>query len=245
MAARSVSRAALAPAHAPLPKGDFTVLTYNVLLPNSQDGWWVRKAYRPDVPEEHRVWSHRQELLKEQILRAEADVVCVQEASPKSFKEDFAFMEEAGYACVLHDKTRFACATFYAKERLVLVKKVLGRERVIITEFQTDEGRTFCVVNVHLTAGNGNGGRRLRQVAEALDLLKKQTKGREVPETVVCGDFNSAGDTAVRQLLLHGDVKGGFTEPGGEVVTNKGKKQSVGRFRDVFEEVAVPTLLVP
>lgn len=41
------------PAPSPLPdlgSGGFSISTFNVLLPNSIDGWWIYKYYQPHVP---------------------------------------------------------------------------------------------------------------------------------------------------------------------------------------------------
>ena len=51
-------------AQEPLPDvgegGDgVSVISYNILLPNSIGGWWIYKNYRPSVPESAREWAHR------------------------------------------------------------------------------------------------------------------------------------------------------------------------------------------
>lgn len=56
-----------------------------------------RQSYQSHVPEEHRTWPYRQALMREYILKMEADIVCVQEASAETFDADFGFMKDAGY----------------------------------------------------------------------------------------------------------------------------------------------------
>ncbi|CAM9545295.1 unnamed protein product, partial [Ectocarpus sp. 8 AP-2014] len=73
-----------------------TVVSFNVLLPNGNDGWWMYKVYQPHVPEEHRVWPFRKALMREYLLSKDADIVCVQEASAETFETDFDFMKDAG-----------------------------------------------------------------------------------------------------------------------------------------------------
>ena len=91
-------RAALSASSSP---SSISVLSYNVLLPNSADGWWCYKMYSPrlrvPVTEEETSWPHRRGLLRTAIAEADADVVCVQETNAVSFQEDFAFMAELGY----------------------------------------------------------------------------------------------------------------------------------------------------
>ena len=56
-----------------------SVLSYNVLLPNSEDGWWTYKMYSPPLPKELQYqssWEYRQDLLKKRIQLIDADVVC-------------------------------------------------------------------------------------------------------------------------------------------------------------------------
>ncbi|CBN76958.1 conserved unknown protein [Ectocarpus siliculosus] len=90
---------AILPAKTPLPLLDdgLTVVSFNVLLPNGNDGWWMYKSYQPHVPEEHRVWPFRKALMREYLLSKDADIVCVQEASAETFETDFDFMKDAGY----------------------------------------------------------------------------------------------------------------------------------------------------
>ena len=98
----------------------FSLLSWNCLLPNGEDNWWCEKMYQAHVPEEARRWPHRKELIRERILLADADIVCIQEAAGDTFESDFDFMHDQGYASVLHRKFRFRCATFYRPELFTL-----------------------------------------------------------------------------------------------------------------------------
>lgn len=66
-------------------------MSYNVLLPNSQDGWWIYKYYR-DSRGSHTDWTERQALLRQQILDVGPEVLCLQEVCELSFQEDFGFL---------------------------------------------------------------------------------------------------------------------------------------------------------
>jgi hypothetical protein len=105
-----------------LGSAGFTLSTYNVLLPNSNDGWWIYKYYQKHVPMDQRAWSHRCKLTKSNILGSGggADIVCVQETSADSFDADFEFMKDAGYDHVLHTKFRFRTATFFRRTKFEL-----------------------------------------------------------------------------------------------------------------------------
>jgi len=97
-----------------------TILTWNVLLPNSVDGWWLYKYYGPGVPDAATAWEARQALMKERLLAADPDVICLQETSDKSFASDFAFLRDAGYDCAIMSKGRMRPATFWKRKRLEL-----------------------------------------------------------------------------------------------------------------------------
>ena len=98
----------------------FSLLSWNCLLPNGEDNWWCEKMYQAHVPEEARTWPHRKQLIRDRLLLADADIVCIQEAAGDTFESDFDFMHEHGYASVLHRKFRFRCATFYRPEQFTL-----------------------------------------------------------------------------------------------------------------------------
>ena len=98
----------------------FSLLSWNCLLPNGEDNWWCEKMYQAHVPEEARTWPHRKQLIRDRLLLADADIVCIQEAAGDTFESDFDFMHEHGYASVIHRKFRFRCATFYRPELFTL-----------------------------------------------------------------------------------------------------------------------------
>lgn len=255
----------------------FSIASWNVLLPNSIDGWWIYKYYRKHTPDEHREWPHRRDLMRKIILDAGADIVCVQEAAAESFDDDFKFMCDAGYTYVLHGKSRFRTATFWKPARFALVSRH-DKDRTIVTAFKPahmtpkedsaqpsgldgcgytvqDAARTFWVVNCHLTGGP-NPDKRLRQAHDALEQIRKEITKAEAASSkepakkgappaparlpskiIVCGDFNSNGSTAVKQLLCMGEVPAGYAEEAYQsiVLSSKAKKQPFGPFSDAME----------
>ena len=44
---------------------ELSVVSYNILLPNNTEGWWIPKCYPPDTPLEHRQWRHRKKKIIE------------------------------------------------------------------------------------------------------------------------------------------------------------------------------------
>ena len=123
-----------------ISRQQLSVLSYNVLLPNSEDGWWTYKMYMPPLPDELKhasSWDYRRGLLRKRIQLINADVVCLQEVSPRSFDADFKFMEDIGYDChQLFKKGRFRPATFWKSTVCELVMPAAHKDRCLITAFQ-------------------------------------------------------------------------------------------------------------
>lgn len=136
---------------------------------------------------------------KERIGLIDADVVCLQEVSPKSFEEDFSFMQELGYDGVeMFKKGRFRPATFWKTKKCQLAAPPVHKDRTLLTAFSLIDSKAevkndgddtlssddcarhwFCL-NCHLQAGK-EGGRRVRQINEgvrAAMTLSRKLKGK-------------------------------------------------------------------
>jgi mRNA deadenylase 3'-5' endonuclease subunit Ccr4 len=165
-----------------------SVLSYNILLPNSVDAWWTYKMYGPPLPKELQYqssWEYRRDLLKKRVELVNADVVCFQEVSPKSFEQDFEFMQALGYDGVeLFKKGRFRPATFWKTSHCELAMPSVHKDRCLLTAFRLNNNnnnnnnpttnnnndstqQNWYICNVHLQAGN-KGPRRVRQINEAI-----------------------------------------------------------------------------
>ena len=242
----------------------FSLLSWNILLPNSQDNWWCHKQYASNVEMKKRQWDHRHMLIKKRLLDSTADIICIQEADGDTFENDFLFMQDAGYDHVLHKKFRFRCATFFNRDKFAL-DQVAHKDRTLVTTLQCTSGqRVLHVVNCHLSGGTAPE-RRLRQVSDGLgqiqkyinacenDLAKQRKCNRPSKKLVqeaekklstyrhggivVAGDFNSDGNTAVRKLLVEGCVEHDWREPQypNLSLTSKKREQPFGRFDDAHE----------
>jgi mRNA deadenylase 3'-5' endonuclease subunit Ccr4 len=179
-----------------------SVVSYNVLLPNSEDGWWTYKMYSPPLPENLQYqssWEYRCDLLKERLKLIGADVVCLQEVSPKTFEKDFEFMNELGYDGVeLFKKGRFRPATFWKKSHCDLASPPVHKDRSLLTSFRLVDRppntpvKNWYVLNCHLQAGR-QAQRRVRQINEgvraAMTLARKlkEVNPEESLRLIVCG----------------------------------------------------------
>lgn len=197
------------------------VMSYNILLPNSQDGWWNYKMYDPRIEgvQQASQWAARKNLLKDQIEAANPDILCLQEVSPLSFHSDFAFLQELGFdECFMHNKGRFRPATFFKSNKVSLVFPQRAKDRCIVSLFkELSCGSVFCVVNNHLQAGRDTS-RRLRQIHEGVDAARKEFNKIKMTDLsdakiMVCGDFNdetksSAVGTFLETCMYRGDLSG-------------------------------------
>lgn len=175
-----------------------SILSYNVLLPNSMDGWWTYKMYNPPLPEDAQYqssWEYRRDLLKERFQLVDADVVCLQEVAPNSFEEDFAFMQDLGYDGVeMFKKGRFRPATFWKTSICELAVPAVHKDRCLITAFRMKKQQQ-----------EQDDDDDDDNTAEAADAAKKQTKN--VTTTAisnkhwfVCNCHLQAGKQAPRRV---------------------------------------------
>lgn len=250
-----------------------SILSYNVLLPNSVDGWWTYKMYAPPLPPDLQYqssWEYRQDLLKQRIKLIDADVVCLQEVSPESFLSDFAFMsDELGYDGVeMYKRGRFRPATFWKKSRCELVTPPVHKDRSLLTAFrpkvsttnssiaeeksETGNNSNWYVVNLHLQAGK-QGARRLRQINEALRGVMTMARKQKEPQPektvrlVVVGDFNGQAECAAIRYLEDGFVDETFVEDNESVTSKRKELPLASPMMDVATSVVrspPPTLVV-
>jgi exonuclease III len=249
----------VAPATLPSPPGSLSVLSYNVLLPNSVDGWWNYKMYSPALSESNRriaEWDFRRDLLKSRISLVNADVVCLQEVAPDSFEVDFAFMSELGYDGVeLFKKGRFRPATFWKTSKCSLATHAAHKDRTLLTAYRLNEGDVtpWFILNCHLQAGK-EGQRRVRQIVEGTKAIISMAKKLKVNEpsanvrAIICGDFNGGEECGAIRFLEDGFIDSEFLEDGECVTSGRKELPLSSPFSDVMkalERSPPPTLVVP
>ena len=228
----------ISPASLPKPVAgvpSLSVVSYNVLLPNSVDGWWNFKMYNPPLAHEEdwhiSSWDYRRDLLKDKLRTIDADVVCLQEIAPESFENDFGFMVDLGYDGVeLYKKGRFRPATFWKTSHCTLATPAVHKDRSLLTAFRLkdfpNDPQHWFVANCHLQAGK-NGPRRLRQMNEAIRGVLTLGKKMKEPEPeknirlIVCGDMNGGQECGAIHYLEKGFVDESFLEDNEPVSTGR------------------------
>mmetsp|Transcript_3735 Transcript_3735/g.9391 ORF Transcript_3735/g.9391 Transcript_3735/m.9391 type:complete len:485 (-) Transcript_3735:4709-6163(-) len=243
--ASSQLSAAASAVSAASPSPVISLLSWNVLLPNSVDGWWTYKMYNPPLSPEQRymaAWQYRQDLIQQRISTTQPNIVCLQEVAPDSFEDDFRFLtEDLGYDGVaLFNKGRFRPATFWKTSELELVAPPVHKDRTLLTAFRpivTKEGeekdgstattRNLYVLNCHLQAG-AQAPRRVRQIHEGMRAIMtlarklKEPNPQENLPILVCGDFNGGQECGAVHYLEQGLIDDTFVEDG-KPVTNSSK----------------------
>jgi len=216
-----------------------SLLSYNILLPNSIEGWWIPKCFVQGTPQEARTWKSRKEKLENQLLTARADIICIQEAAASSFNEDFSALFQAGYEAVLHQKNNlFRCATFFRTEKLTLIS-TRHRFRTLVHIFQWND-ELLAIINVHLSGGP-HPKIRCSQLHEALQHLKKMCNQLAIDidtlPIAMMGDFNcNPTCTPVDEFLSSGFLSTEARDPmfPSMALTKKGKRHDFAGLSNLY-----------
>jgi len=189
-----------------------SVLSHNILLPSSVDGWWTYKNYCPITNPIHQTWPARQSLLASIISTECPDIICYQESSERSYATDFPHLESTGYSTHVHAKGRFRPQTFWRGTAFSpLVPTSFSKDHTLITPLTiTATNQTVWIVNCHLLAG-GDDARRLRQLHDAVEVVRKKAVALKVSDNfiILAGDMNCRcdGESVTGRYLLNGIVE--------------------------------------
>ena len=221
---------------------DISLMSYNILLPNSAQGWWVYKYYHPNVPEEHRTWNARKKLLSAQIDRR-IDLFTFQECSLDTYATDLDFMLET-HTMLCHKRARIAMVTAWKSDRFELLADY-HLNRSLVTVLREKSGVLLCIVNCHLSAGR-HPKERFQQVTKAISQVEKLKSRFALDLILFAGDFNSSSEgTAVLRFLEDGILEPRFRESyyGDVEITSKIKEHRLGRFEEVYRHVTDSTTM--
>ena len=222
---------------------DISLLSYNILLPNSLHGWWVYKYYHPDIPIEQTTWPYRKQLLAGQ-LSVGADLLTLQECSSDTVAEDLDFLWDT-YDYLCHRKARIAMVTCWKRDRFELLAEY-HLNRCLVTVLREQTGTLIAIVNCHLSAGR-HPKERFQQIVKAIDQVRKLRNRFELNLVILSGDFNSAAEgTAVQRFLEDGVVEPRFRErsyPDVEI-TSKIKEHPLGRFEECYRHLCDTTTML-
>lgn len=129
----------------------FTVFDGNILCPK-----YVTSSQYPYVPSGALAWTHRRDLVMDELRNRNADIITLQEIDSETFHEDFRpTLAMDDYKGVFWQKSRAqtmgereakqvdGCATFWKNNKWVLDATNMGLVLVALTRF-TD---TCCLIS--------------------------------------------------------------------------------------------------
>lgn len=202
------------------PEFEMSIVSFNMLLKGFE-----HKQYYRSIPPELRSWSYRKPMLQSLLFGLDADIFCMQEVEVASFEEDFAFLEQGGYAAVAPkaDKgsERFQnltkCSIFFKSKRFELEWSENRSRTVLAALRHLPTGHLVYVVSCHLEGHPSEAAARLSQTKSALERLRLDQVRRNLKPAdcvvVFAGDFNGEEDSAVCHFLSSGCLRKDFRDP--------------------------------
>jgi endonuclease/exonuclease/phosphatase family metal-dependent hydrolase len=158
-------------------------------------------------------FGKRANLLARDLRQIQPDVLCLQEIASLEEPQLVALMEQLGYVNsyaasrlqhrngFFYGNMTFSRLPIVAADELTLkVPKAPSTPVAGAVVHVQKAGKTFTVINVHLSWGANNEWVRLRQVEEIADYAAKLTKEKKHP-LVLAGDFNSPPRSTTYQFL--------------------------------------------
>jgi endonuclease/exonuclease/phosphatase family metal-dependent hydrolase len=190
-----------------------SVISYNLLA-----ACHIQPERYPDSPAEALDSGWRNACLVEQIAALDADLVCLQEATPDCFallSSRLGFQRYQGFLDLRSCSVAEGCA-FFAKTGIARVQgrsrldfgnppEIGGASRRLAQLLNLEAGgRRFVVANTHLQwdfrdkpASCHRGVEQARQLVEVIDLAVGRTG-----DAIVCGDLNARHDSAVCHVFF-------------------------------------------
>ena len=197
-----------------------SLVTWNLLAPT-----YATQTKFPWASKQALSWSHRRQLIVQQLAAIDADVVCLQEVEVAQWDELYAQLHGLGYDGVLQETRNghpVACATLFKRDQLVCVRtESRSRAMIAVAEMAPGHGddagdaqrrQLLYVANVHLEAGPQKEQQRLLQLGSLLKRLRMQAEAdgaagasapspAAAPPLVIAGDFNCEPHSAAHAML--------------------------------------------
>ncbi|KAK9983345.1 hypothetical protein SO802_032870 [Lithocarpus litseifolius] len=195
----------------------FSVLTYNILADSLSMN---ALGYCPNWA---LAWEYRQENLLDEIIKYDADILCLQEVQCDHFENFFEpELKKLGYSVMY--KQRTGTGLEFDKEASSVVNalepkiKFKGSHRltskdnvalvVVLESLQNGSNRDafqsrICVANIHTHWSKGHEDVTLFQVVHLVNGLEKIAQSQQIP-LIICGDFNSRPGSDPHNFVVKG-----------------------------------------
>nr|XP_023918896.1 carbon catabolite repressor protein 4 homolog 1-like isoform X2 [Quercus suber]POF02336.1 carbon catabolite repressor protein 4 like 2 [Quercus suber] len=197
----------------------FSVLTYNILA----DSLSINALSY--CPKWALAWEYRQENLLEEIIKYDADILCLQEVQCDHFENFFEpELKKLGYSVIYKKKTgaglefdKEASSVVNALEPKIRFKgshRLTSKDNValvvVLESLQNGSNRDafqsrICVANTHIHWSKGHEDVTLFQVAHLVNGLEKIAQSQQIP-LIICGDFNSRPGSDPYNFVVKGSA---------------------------------------
>lgn len=214
-----------------------SMVTWNLLAPT-----YATETKFPWASKQALSWSHRRQLIVQQLTAIDADIVCLQEVEVAQWDELYAQLHGLGYDGVLQETRNghpVACATLFKRDQLVCVRtESRSRAMIAVAEMaprhasagaagDAQQRQRLYVANVHLEAGPQKEQQRLLQLGSLLKRLRMQAEAdgtsasspAAAPPLIIAGDFNCEPQSAPHAML---SARPGDGAPGSGAASLKG-----------------------
>ncbi|XP_054758783.2 protein angel homolog 2-like isoform X2 [Lytechinus pictus] len=206
---------------------EFSIVSYNVLAQGLLDtNYYLYRHCDQDIL----LWNHRRQRILEEIQKADADIICLQEVEERHFHDFFyPALQARGYASIYKKRTgdkEDGCATFYRMNRFYEVSHtkleyqrgigLMDRDNVAIVVMLQPRGMTsshkLCVANTHLLWNPRRGDIKLAQLGllfaeiERLSRTNHRSRKNTYHPVILCGDFNSVPHCPLYKFIKNGQV---------------------------------------
>jgi mRNA deadenylase 3'-5' endonuclease subunit Ccr4 len=211
-----------------MPTEGIAILSWNIFNPDTVGLATMENPHYNHLSPHERFWEHRFPKIVQEIITADAPIVCFQEINKNLFGEVKDALAPLGYDATTHKKMqRNSLAIFYKHNRFTKIweknVKIKGFEKTLALGLR-DGDRTLGVITCHLEGHPEKSLERLEQLERTFAEIK------DLPHDalVVAGDFNAplAEDgrrsSAVSSYMSQGEVPLGTTEWGHEVAADAG-----------------------
>ncbi|CAF1595984.1 unnamed protein product [Adineta ricciae] len=208
---------------------NFHLVNYNILAQKLIED---NPSLYADCLDQDLHWHRRKERLLRELLKQDADIICLQEMQREHYKHDFRpKMMDHGYNSIYikrsGDKSD-GCCLFYRTDRLKVVESktvpfyqrnipLLDRDNCgLIALFQPVSSKAtsddlFCVATTHLLFSPKRGDIKLAQLqyflAEIDQFAMKTASLNSYYPIIICGDFNAQPHSPLSKFLINGHIK--------------------------------------
>ncbi|UJR28821.1 hypothetical protein I4U23_010045 [Adineta vaga] len=208
---------------------NFHLISYNILAQKLIED---NPVLYEDCLDSNLHWHRRKERLLRELLKQDADIICLQEMQREHYKYDFRpKMIDYGYDSIYikrsGDKSD-GCCLFYRTDRLKLIDSktvpfyqrnisLLDRDNCgLIALFQPLSSKAtsddlFCVATTHLLFSPKRGDIKLAQLqyflAEIDRFALRTASLNSYYPIIICGDFNAQPHSPLSKFLINGHIK--------------------------------------